>query len=78
MRKIESEVKACAANEEKPASGIADVAITVAGSSGKVMSAEVKGMTGEVGSCIARVARTATFAPFTKDKFSVTYPYRFK
>jgi predicted Zn finger-like uncharacterized protein len=78
MRKIESEVKACAANEEKPVSGIAYVAITVAGSSGKVMSAEVKGLTGEVGSCIARVARTATFAPFTKDKFSVTYPYRFK
>jgi hypothetical protein len=78
MRKIEAEVKACAANEEKPVSGIAYVAITVAGSSGKVTSAEVKGLTGEVGSCIARVARTATFAPFTKDKFSVTYPYRFK
>jgi len=78
MRKIESEVKACAAGEAAPVSGIAYVAITVAGSSGKVTSAEVKGLTGEVGSCVARVARTATFAPFAKEKFSVTYPYRFK
>jgi len=78
MRKIEPELKACAASEATPVTGIAYVAITVAGSSGKVMGAEVKGMTGQVGSCIARVARTATFAPFTKEKFSVTYPYRFK
>jgi hypothetical protein len=78
MRKIETEVKACAANEATPVSGIAYVAITVAGSSGKVTGAEVTGLTGQVGSCIARVARTATFAPFAKDKFSVTYPYRFK
>lgn len=78
MRKIEPELKSCAASEATPVTGIAYVAITVAGSTGKVMSAEVKGMTGQVGSCIARVARTATFAPFSKEKFSVTYPYRFK
>lgn len=78
MRKIEGEVRACAANEATPVSGTANVAITVVGSTGKVTNAEVSGLTGPVGSCIARVARTATFAPFTRDKFSVTYPYRFK
>lgn len=78
MRKIESEVRACAAGEATPVTGTANVAITVVGSSGKVTSAEVSGLTGPVGSCIAKVARTATFAPFTRDKFSVTFPYRFK
>jgi predicted Zn finger-like uncharacterized protein len=78
MKKIESEVRACAASEATPVTGTANVAITVMGSSGKVASAEVSGLTGPVGSCIARVARTATFAPFTREKFSVTFPYRFK
>jgi predicted Zn finger-like uncharacterized protein len=78
MRKIEGEVRACAANEATPVTGTANVAITVVGSTGKVTSAEVSGLTGPVGSCIARVARTATFAPFTRDRFSVTFPYRFK
>lgn len=78
MRRIESEVRACAAGEATPVTGTANVAITVIGSTGKVTSAEVTGLTGQVGSCIARVARTATFAPFTRDKFSVTFPYRFK
>lgn len=78
MRKIEPEVRACAASEATPVTGTANVAITVAGSTGKVMSAEVTGLTGQVGSCIARAARTASFAPFTREKFSVTYPYRFK
>ena len=76
MRGIEAEVRACAGSE--PVTGTANVAITVAGPTGKVTSAEVTGITGQVGSCIARVARTATFAPFSKDRFSVTYPYRFK
>jgi hypothetical protein len=78
MRAIEGEVRACAANEATPVTGTANVAITVVGATGKVTGAEVTGLTGQVGSCIARVARTATFAPFTRDRFSVTFPYRFK
>jgi hypothetical protein len=78
MRKIEGEVRACAASEATPVTGTANVAITVSGATGKVTNAEVSGLTGPVGSCIARVARNASFAPFTREKFSVTYPYRFK
>ena len=78
MRKIEAEVRACAANEATPITGTANVALTVVGATGKVTNAEVSGITGQVGSCIARVARTATFSPFTRDRFSVTFPYRFK
>jgi hypothetical protein len=76
MRGIESEVRACA--KDPTLQGTANVAITVIGSSGKVTSADVTGIQGEVGSCIARVARKASFSPFTRDRFSVSYPYRFK
>ncbi len=78
MRGIETEVRACAASEADPLSGTAAVAITVVGTTGRVKSAEVTGIQGSVGSCIARVARKASFSPFSRDKFSVTYPYRFK
>lgn len=78
MRGIETEVRACAASEAEPVSGTAAVAITVVGTTGRVKSAEVTGIQGSVGSCIARVARKASFSPFSRDRFSVTYPYRFK
>jgi hypothetical protein len=58
--------------------GTAEVAITVAGTTGRVTNATVTGITGEVGSCIAKAARNAKFPRFSKPTFQVKYPYRFQ
>jgi hypothetical protein len=78
MRAIEGEVRACGASEAEPVTGTANVALTVVGSTGRVKNAEVTGIQGAVGSCIARLARKVTFSPFSRASFSVNYPYRFK
>jgi predicted Zn finger-like uncharacterized protein len=75
MRGVESAVRACASGSEK---GTAEVQITVAGTTGRVTNATVTGITGEVGSCIARAARNAKFPHFSKPTFQVKYPYRFQ
>jgi predicted Zn finger-like uncharacterized protein len=75
MRGVESAVRACATGSEK---GTAEVQITVAGTTGRVTNATVTGITGEVGSCIARAARNAKFPRFSKPTFQVKYPYRFQ
>jgi len=75
MRGVESAVRACAAAEQ--ITGTAEVAITVAGGTGRVTSANVTGITGTAGSCIARAVRNARFPHFTKPAFSIKYPYRF-
>lgn len=75
MRGVESAVKACAAADQ--ATGTAEVAITVAGNTGRVTSANVTGISGNAGACIARAVRNARFPHFTKPTFSIKYPYRF-
>jgi hypothetical protein len=75
MRGVEAAVRACSANETL--TGTAEVAINVAGATGRVTSATVTGITGTVGSCIARAVRNARFPRFGKPAFSIKYPYRF-
>ena len=75
MRGVEAAVRACSANET--VTGTAEVAINVAGATGRVTSATVTGITGTVGSCIARAVRNARFPRFGKPTFSIKYPYRF-
>ncbi|HTU62355.1 MAG TPA: hypothetical protein VMF89_28040, partial [Polyangiales bacterium] len=75
MRGVEAAVRSCAANETL--TGTAEVAINVAGATGRVTSATVTGITGTVGSCIARAVRNARFPRFSRQTFSIKYPYRF-
>lgn len=75
MRGVEAAVRACAANET--VTGTAEVAINVAGATGRVTSATVTGITGTVGSCIARAVRNARFPRFSRSTFTIKYPYRF-
>jgi len=67
-----SEVLVCANGQR----GVAEVDLTVA-SSGAVTHAVVAGdfAGSPAGSCIARVVRTARFAPFSKPRFRVIYPF---
>ena len=76
MRGIEAGVRACAAADG--VTGTALVAIDVAGSSGRVESADVSGVDGATAACIAKLARSAKFPRFSKPTFSVKYPYRLK
>jgi predicted Zn finger-like uncharacterized protein len=75
MRGVESAVRACA--EGQQVQGTAEVQLTITGNNGRVTTANVGGITGTVGSCIARAVRNAKFPRFTKPTFSVKYPYRF-
>jgi hypothetical protein len=75
MRGVEGAVRACAANET--ITGTAEVAINVAGATGRVTSATVTGITGTVGSCIARAVRNSRFPRFGRSTFTIKYPYRF-
>jgi hypothetical protein len=67
-----SAIEACAQGQR----GVAEVDLTVA-SGGNVTYAVVGGdFAGTpAGSCIARVVRGATFAPFSKPRFRVIYPF---
>lgn len=72
MNGVKDAVSACA----KGASGVAFANITVAGSTGRVKSAEIEGQTGAVGSCIARAVRKARFPKFKSNTFQIKYPFR--
>jgi hypothetical protein len=67
-----SEVLVCANGQR----GVAEVDLTVQ-STGAVTHAVVAGdfAGSPAGSCIARVVRTARFAPFSKPRFRVIYPF---
>jgi predicted Zn finger-like uncharacterized protein len=75
MRGVESAVRACTVGQN--ITGTAEAEIVVAGNTGRITSANVTGITGNVGSCIARAVRNARFPHFTKPTFSIKYPYRF-
>ncbi len=72
MNGVKDAVKACAAGQ----SGVAFANITVSGKTGRVSGAEITGITGEAGSCIARTVRKATFPKFKSDTFQVKFPFR--
>jgi predicted Zn finger-like uncharacterized protein len=75
MHGVEPSVRACAIGQQ--ITGTAEAAITISGSSGRVTTANIGGITGNVGSCIARAVRNAKFSRFKKPTFSIKYPYRF-
>jgi hypothetical protein len=77
MRGVQGEVQACAEGQEVEAS-TATVAMTITGSTGRVTSAQVSGIGGTVGSCIARAVRGASFPKFAKAQFSINYPFKLK
>jgi outer membrane biosynthesis protein TonB len=72
MNGVKDQVKACA----KGASGVAIANVTVVGKSGRVSNVEVSGITGDVGSCVARTVRKASFPKFKADNFQVKFPFR--
>jgi predicted Zn finger-like uncharacterized protein len=72
MGGVKDAVKACA----KGAGGVAIANVTVAGKSGRVSNVEVSGITGDVGSCIAKAVRKASFPKFKADDFQVKFPFR--
>ncbi|HET6340210.1 MAG TPA: hypothetical protein VFG30_43670, partial [Polyangiales bacterium] len=72
MNGVKGAVSACANGQ----TGVAFANITVAGKTGRVSNVEVTGMTGEVGSCIARSVRKANFPKFKSDNFQIKFPFR--
>jgi predicted Zn finger-like uncharacterized protein len=72
MNGVKGAVSACA----QGATGVAFANITVAGKTGRVSNVEVTGMTGEVGSCIARTVRKAAFPKFKSENFQIKFPFR--
>jgi predicted Zn finger-like uncharacterized protein len=72
MNSVKDAVSACANGQN----GVAFANITVSGKSGRVSGAEITGITGEAGSCIARAVRKATFPKFKSDTFQVKFPFR--
>jgi hypothetical protein len=76
MKGVEPEVRKCA--QGGLIKGTAIVDLGVRGETGAVSRVRVSGLTGPVGSCIALAVRQAKFEPFSKDTFSITYPYKFE
>jgi predicted Zn finger-like uncharacterized protein len=72
MKGVQDAVKACS----KGQSGVAFANVTVIGKTGRVSNVEVTGMTGDVGSCIARSVRKASFPKFKSENFQVKFPFR--
>jgi predicted Zn finger-like uncharacterized protein len=72
MGGVKGAVSACA----KGQNGVAIVNVTVAGSTGRVTNAQVEGITGPAGSCIAKAVRRAKFPKFQQSTFKVKFPFR--
>ena len=72
MNGVKDAVKACG----NGASGVAFANITVSGKTGRVSGADITGITGEAGSCIARAVRKASFPKFSQDTFQVKFPFK--
>lgn len=73
MRAVEPLVRACSRGRH----GVASVRFTFRGSDGAVESAPVSGdWPAEVVACVERAAMTARVAPFSRERFSVSYPFR--
>jgi hypothetical protein len=72
MNAIKPAVQACAHGEN----GVALVDVNVAGATGHVTNAQVKGVTGPAGSCIAQAVRKAQFPKFKQNVFKLTFPFK--
>jgi len=72
MSGVKNAVGACA----KGQTGVAFVNVSVAGATGRVTAAEVTGITGPAGSCIAKAVRGASFPKFQQRVFKVKYPFK--
>ncbi|HEX2677589.1 MAG TPA: GYF domain-containing protein [Polyangiales bacterium] len=72
MNGVKDDVKACG----KGQTGVAFANVSVSGKTGRVTNAEITGITGEAGSCIARAVRKATFPKFQSDSFQVKFPFK--
>jgi hypothetical protein len=72
MKGVQGQVSSCA----KGQTGVAFVNVSIAGATGRVTSAEVTGITGPAGSCIAKAVRGAQFPKFQQKVFKVKYPFK--
>jgi predicted Zn finger-like uncharacterized protein len=72
MNGVKPAVQACAKGE----GGVATVTVNVAGASGHVTTAQVNGVTGPAGSCIATAVRKAQFPKFRQAVFKLTFPFK--
>jgi predicted Zn finger-like uncharacterized protein len=77
MRAVAPAVLACGEGQTLD-SNQAQVAVTVAGATGRVSSARVTGVQGPVGSCVARAVREAEFPKFAKSSLSINFPFKLK
>lgn len=57
-------------------SGVATARMTVSGSTGRVSSASVTGVTGAAQSCVERAVKTARFPRFQQSSFTVKFPFK--
>jgi hypothetical protein len=73
LRSLEGEVRMCA----EGADGVVSTRLVVDGDTGRVTSATVSGdFAGTaIGSCAARVVRTARFPRFSRERFEIAFPY---
>ncbi|MEM9192461.1 MAG: hypothetical protein AAGF12_25025 [Myxococcota bacterium] len=74
LRAKSSEVAACADGED----GIVNTWVSIDGRTGSVKRVFVTGnyAGSALGACVARVVRDASFPPFARSEFEVTFPYR--
>ncbi len=72
MSSVQSAVQACSSGS----GGVAIVTVNVAGATGRVTNAEVSGVTGPAGSCIAKAVRKARFPKFSSRVFKIAFPYK--
>jgi hypothetical protein len=73
MDSVKGDVSACAKSGE---TGVATVTVSVAGETGRVTNAQVSGVTGPIGSCIAQAVRKASFPKFANKVFKIAYPFK--
>lgn len=73
LKAIQPQVQACG----NGGGGVANTAITVMGSTGRVTSATVSGQYAgtPVGSCVAKTVRNAKFPRFKRSTFQINFPY---
>ena len=72
LNAIKGDVASCG----KGQAGVATVAVSVAGATGRVTNAQVNGVTGPAGSCVAQAVRKAQFPKFQSSVFKVTFPFK--
>jgi predicted Zn finger-like uncharacterized protein len=72
MNSVKPAVSGCAQGQ----TGIAMVTVSVAGETGRVTNAQVSGVTGPAGSCVAQAVRRAQFPKFQNKVFKVQFPFK--